>query len=78
MSKVKGQLFDPSGSVAQLVEQRPFKPFVAGSIPAGPTMNQSLIKFAPVHGTATNLSKFMGAKLCATGSCRVPEPTFMS
>lgn len=29
------------GSVAQSVEQWPFKPFVAGSIPAGPTKRKS-------------------------------------
>ena len=30
------------GSVAQLVEQWPFKPFVAGSNPAGPTIKIAL------------------------------------
>ena len=31
------ELLPTLGSVAQLVEQWPFKPFVAGSNPAGPT-----------------------------------------
>ncbi len=30
--------------VAQLVEQRPFKPFVEGSIPSHPTIYYSLVR----------------------------------
>ncbi len=30
-------LQDPVGTIAQLVEQRTFNPFVVGSTPAGPT-----------------------------------------
>ena len=37
----------PRGRVAQKVEQRPFKPLVAGSIPATLTMKYLLI-FAPI------------------------------
>ncbi len=36
------------GTVAQLVEHRPFKPRVVGSIPTGPTMKDTRIKMPGV------------------------------
>jgi len=58
------------GRVAQLVEQRPFKAWVAGSIPAALTIDSILLHAAHSSGIPT-LYQAQGAESCAVAPARL-------